>query len=451
MDNSGKDNSKTPQQIVSLLEEHIVGHKQALATMANAIRYRWRRRMLVGAIRDEVTPKNILMIGGTGIGKTAMVRRLANLIDAPFLQVEATKFTEVGYVGRDVESMIKDLIDTAYMAEKEKSIAKLAPKVDKIVYARLADLYLQENHEEDKLNKMKKSEYNALQCSVIAKIKSGELAGESIDIDNGYGNGLEIITTNIGDDFDDGINSILENITSERKAKKSVTIADAFGIIRDDELHNSLNERELRTNAIAVAQNYGIIFIDEIDKLISKDGGGQSDVSRDGVQRDLLSIIEGTTISTKYGTIKTDHILFITAGAFIGVKPTDLMAELQGRLPVRVYLSELGIVDFENILTKPKFNLIRQYCELLACDNIKLSFSPSGVRAIAEYAFSLNKKTQDIGARRLNEILESLLAEIAFNAPPCDNKIKRICIDEGFVTNKLSCNTNIINLDECIL
>ena len=443
--------AKTPKQIVKELEAHIVGHKQALATMGNAMRYRWRRRMLEGELRNEVIPKNILMIGNTGIGKTEIARRIAILEAAPFLKVEATKFTEVGYVGRDVESIVRDLIEVAYIEEKERHLEKVQSRVDKIALHKLSELYIRNTHSEEALKELPKAKRRELQKETMKKLAAHELDSEFIEMASEHSNvGIEILTTDGGSEFTESLQNILDNVSSDKK-KNLVSIPDAYTAIREEEISLQTNEKELRARALSAAEDYGIVFIDEIDKLISKGGSSQTDVSRDGVQRDLLSIIEGTTISTKYGTMKTDHILFIAAGAFIGVQPSDLISELQGRLPVKVKLSELTVKDFADILSKPRFNLIRQYQALLACDHIELTFSDEAVYKIAEYAFNLNKTSENIGARRLHAVLETLLEEISFNAPPARNQTKVVEIDGNFVDKKLGQEANLSRLDESIM
>ncbi|KAF0805603.1 ATP-dependent protease ATP-binding subunit HslU [Alcanivorax xiamenensis] len=404
--------SLTPREIVSELNRHIVGQDEAKKAVALALRNRWRRMQLPAEMRAEVAPKNILMIGPTGVGKTEIARRLAKLADAPFLKVEATKFTEVGYVGRDVESIIRDLVEMAIKMLREKAIQRVGSKADDAAEERILDALLPAARGEEADN----TDSGTRQI-FRKKLREGELDDREIDIEvSANPAGVEIMAPPGMEEMTSQLQQMFSRMGGQKKRHRKLKVRDALRLLRDEEATRFINEDELKVEAIDAVENHGIVFLDEIDKVAKRSETGGTDVSREGVQRDLLPLIEGSTVSTKYGMVHTDHILFIASGAFHLAKPSDLIPELQGRLPIRVELSALTPEDFERILTEPRCSLTEQYKALLATEGLKVEFTGDCIRRIAEVAWQVNEKTENIGARRLHTVLEKLLEEISYDA-----------------------------------
>lgn len=416
----------TPREIVSELDRFIIGQKEAKRAVAVALRNRWRRRQLDNAMQAEVYPKNILMIGPTGVGKTEISRRLAKLAQAPFIKVEATKFTEVGYVGRDVEQIIRDLIEVAINMlrdERREAVRDEAHlKAENRVIAALAGTDARPSTVEHFRERLRKGEFNDKEIEIDLRDNSNPFAMMDIPGQPNMGMGM----MNLGDMF-----SGLGGRTKKRKVK----VADSYKLLVDEEADKLIDDEGLTKEAVYAVENNGIVFIDEIDKVASSQNRQGADVSREGVQRDLLPFIEGTTVSTKYGAIKTDHILFIASGAFHVAKPSDLLPELQGRLPIRVNLRDLTADDFKRILTEPDNALTKQYQALMATENVKISFTDEGITALAEIAANVNRNVENIGARRLHTILEKLLDELSFTAP--DQGGSDVVIDDAYVKEQL--------------
>ena len=404
----------TPREIVQELNKHIVGQEPAKKSVALALRNRWRRMQLPAEMRAEVAPKNIPMIGPTGVGKTEIARRLAKLANAPFLKVEATKFTEVGYVGRDVESIIRDLVEMAIKMLREQEIARVGSQADDAAEDRILDALLPTARGAEEDNKTD----NSTRQIFRKKLREGELDDKEIEIDVAANPaGVEIMAPPGMEEMTSQLQQMFSKMGgSGNKRTQKLRVREAYRLIRDEEAARFVNEDELKVKAIDVVENSGIVFIDEIDKVAKRGEGGGTDVSREGVQRDLLPLIEGCTVSTKYGMVKTDHVLFIASGAFHLAKPSDLIPELQGRLPIRVELSALSPEDFQRILTEPKCSLTEQYKALLDTEGLKLEITEDCIRRIAEVAWQVNERTENIGARRLHTVLEKLLEEISFDA-----------------------------------
>ncbi len=402
----------TPREIVTELDQHIIGQHDAKRSVALALRNRYRRMHVDDSIRDEVTPKNILMIGPTGVGKTEIARRLATLAQAPFVKVEATKFTEVGYVGKEVDSIIRELADAAVQIARHQAITKQRPKAEREALERVLDAMLPGSDEDGFGNHSE----NATRNKIRQKIIRGEMDETEIEINvPAVQVGVEIMAPPGMEEMSQQLQSMFSSMGREKTKKRKVKVKDALSILTESEASKLINDEEIKNNALKNVQENGIVFIDEIDKICKKsDHAG--DVSREGVQRDLLPLIEGSTVNTKYGMVKTDHILFITSGAFHLAKPSDLIPELQGRLPIRVELKALTVEDFVRILTEPKASLIKQYEALMKTENVDLHFTDDAIRRIAEIAYQTNENVENIGARRLYTVMEKLLEEISFDA-----------------------------------
>jgi len=406
----------TPREIVQELDHHIIGQTAAKRAVAIALRNRWRRMQIDEKLRDEVTPKNILMIGPTGVGKTEIARRLAKLADAPFIKVEATKFTEVGYVGRDVESIIRDLADMAIKMLREKEVSKVESRALDAAEDRILDALLPPARSFGSEDTPSDQESSARQV-FRKKLREGLLDDKDIDIEiKSTPVGVEIMAPPGMEEMTSQLQNMFSSISGDRKRNKRMKVVDAMKKIKDEEASKLINEEELKQRALALVEQNGIVFIDEIDKVAKRAETSTSDVSREGVQRDLLPLIEGCTVSTKFGMIKTDHILFIASGAFHLSKPSDLIPELQGRLPIRVELEALSPDDFERILTEPNASLTEQYIALMGTELIAITFTPEAIKRIAEIAWKVNEKTENIGARRLHTVMEKLLEELSFGA-----------------------------------
>ncbi|MGG4266816.1 HslU--HslV peptidase ATPase subunit [Peribacillus simplex] len=462
----------TPRQIVEKLDQYIVGQREAKRAVAVALRNRYRRSLLSDQLRDEVVPKNILMIGPTGVGKTEIARRMAKLVGAPFVKVEATKFTEVGYVGRDVESMVRDLVETSVRLVKEEKMASVKERAEENANRRLIELLVPStkkqsnfknplevffggNNNQDEQDSEDNSEDLSLQEKrkiVAEKLANGELESEMITVeveeqaasmfDMLQGSGME----QMGMNMQDALGSLLPKKSKKRKLK----VSEARIVLTNEEAGKLIDMDEVTSDAVYGAEQNGIIFIDEIDKIASKQSGSSSaDVSREGVQRDILPIVEGSTVVTKYGSVKTDHVLFIAAGAFHMAKPSDLIPELQGRFPIRVELNKLTVDDFVRILHEPDNALLKQYVALLETEGIEIEFSDDAVRKIAEVAFEVNQNTDNIGARRLHTILERLLEDLSFEAP--EITMEKITITPQYVEGKLGSIARNKDLSQFIL
>ena len=425
----------TPREIVHELNRDIIGQDDAKRAVAIALRNRWRRSQLDEEMRHEVTPKNILMIGPTGVGKTEIARRLARLANAPFVKVEATKFTEVGYVGKDVESIIRDLVETAVKQRREQEMAKVEQRAVDAAEERILDALLPAARGGDADEDRNTSTRQVFR----KKLREGSLDEKEIEIElSQITAGVEIMAPPGMEEMTSQLQNMFSNMNKGQTATRKITVAEAMKQLKDEEAAKLINEEEIKANAVEAAEENGIVFLDEIDKVCRRGEAGGADVSREGVQRDLLPLIEGSTVSTKYGMIKTDHILFIASGAFHLAKPSDLIPELQGRLPIRVELNSLVVDDLERILAEPKASLTKQYCALMETENLNIKFKDDGVRRIAEIAFDVNESTENIGARRLHTILERLLEEISFEASDLGAKDETVTIDKAFVDQHLS-------------
>lgn len=406
--------SMTPREIVHELDKHIVGQKDAKRAVAIALRNRWRRMQVPEDMRGEITPKNILMIGPTGVGKTEVARRLAKLANAPFIKVEATKFTEVGYVGRDVESIIRDLVDVAIKLRREQAVKSVEFRAAEAAEERILDVLLPPAR--DLASEETKHE-SATRQIFRKKLREGELDDKEIEIDVAATSvGVEIMAPPGMEDMTNQLQSMFSSLGRDKTKKAKLTVKKAFKQLQDEEAGKLVSEEDIKAQAVAAVEQNGIVFIDEIDKVARRGNVSGADVSREGVQRDLLPLIEGCTVSTKHGMIKTDHILFITSGAFHLSKPSDLIPELQGRLPIRVELHALTPDDFERILTEPTASLTEQQIALLNTEGVTIHFTKDGIRRIAETAYEVNERTENIGARRLHTILERLLEDVSFDA-----------------------------------
>jgi ATP-dependent HslUV protease ATP-binding subunit HslU len=398
----------TPQEIVHELDKYIVGQARAKRAVAIALRNRWRRQQVAEPLRQEITPKNILMIGPTGVGKTEIARRLARLADAPFIKVEATKFTEVGYVGRDVDTIVRDLVEISVKQTREQAVKRVRARAQDAAEDRILDVLVGFKGEEEE---------SATRQKFRKRLREGELDDKEIDIEVSAAQAqMEILAPPGMEELTSQIQGMLSNLGSGRRKLRRMKIREATQLIVEEEAGRLVNDDELKTRAVANAEQNGIVFLDEIDKITSRSEMQGADVSRQGVQRDLLPLVEGTTVSTRYGMVKTDHILFIASGAFHLAKPSDLIPELQGRFPIRVELDSLSIDDFERILVSTDASQVKQYQALLGTEGVTLEFRPEAIRRLAEIAFQVNESTENIGARRLYTVLEKLLEEISFDA-----------------------------------
>ncbi|NVM76039.1 ATP-dependent HslUV protease ATP-binding subunit HslU [Duganella sp. SG902] len=427
----------TPQEIVGELDKHVVGQAKAKKAVAIALRNRWRRQQVEEPLRHEITPKNILMIGPTGVGKTEIARRLAKLADAPFIKIEATKFTEVGYVGRDVDTIIRDLIDIGVKQTRQSEMAKVRTRAEDAAEDRVLDILLPPARDFGFTPPGGEApKDDSTRQTFRKRLRQGELDDKEIEIELAEaGPQMEIMAPPGMEEMTEQIKSMFSGIGAQRKKARKVKIKEAMKVLIDEEAAKLVNEDEMKQKAIQNVEQNGIVFLDEIDKIASRSEVGGADVSRAGVQRDLLPLVEGTTVNTKYGMIKTDHILFIASGAFHLAKPSDLIPELQGRFPIRVELESLSIADFERILTSTDACLTKQYEALLATEDVKLEFSPEGINRLAEIAYSVNERTENIGARRLYTVMEKLLEELSFTAS--QDSGKTIVIDAAYVNARL--------------
>jgi ATP-dependent HslUV protease ATP-binding subunit HslU len=421
----------TPREIVHELDKHIIGQNNAKRAVAIALRNRWRRMQVEEDLRHEITPKNILMIGPTGVGKTEIARRMAKLANAPFTKVEATKFTEVGYVGRDVESIIRDLVEGSIKLHREQEMNKVRFRAEEAAEERVLDALLPPA----RASSSEASAESSTRQLFRKKLRQGELDDKEIEVDvSAMPVGVEIMAPPGMEDMTSQLQNMFSSMSSGKTKRRKMTVKQAFKKLTDEEAAKLVNEEEIKTQAIEAAEQNGIVFIDEIDKVTKREGASGADVSREGVQRDLLPLIEGSTISTKHGMIRTDHILFIASGAFHLSKPSDLIPELQGRLPIRVELDALTPDDFERILTEPSASLTEQHIALLATENVHITFTKDGIRRIAETAYEVNENTENIGARRLHTVLERLLESVSYEA---GDEQKTITIDADYVGEHL--------------
>ena len=438
----------TPREIVHELDSHIIGQQDAKRAVSIALRNRWRRMQLPSELRQEVSPKNILMIGPTGVGKTEIARRLAKLANAPFVKVEATKFTEVGYVGKEVESIIRDLTDIAVKMVKEQAMQKVRFRAEEAAEEKILDILIPPP--ENIFGEKEDVDNNSTRQTFRKKLREGKLDDKEIEIDVALPQvGVEIMAPPGMEEMTNQLQGMFQNLSGDKKKKKKLPVKEALKLLVEEEAAILVNQDDLKQDAIDAVEQNGIVFIDEIDKICKSEGKSSADVSREGVQRDLLPIVEGSTVSTKHGMVKTDHILFIASGAFQMSKPSDLIPELQGRLPIRVELSALSVEDFTRILTEPNASLTEQYIALLGTEGVKLSFDESGIQRIAEVAWQVNEKTENIGARRLHTVMERLMEEISFVASEKDGE--SLLIDKAYVDEHLEMLADNEDLSRYIL
>jgi len=430
----------TPREIAQELDKHIIGQSDAKRAVAIALRNRWRRMQVDESLRAEITPKNILMIGPTGVGKTEIARRLAQLANAPFIKVEATKFTEVGYVGKDVESIIRDMVDTSVKMTREQAMARVRSRAEDAAYDRILDILLPRPQATPGIGFANEPESeepgdSGTRQKMRYKLVHGELDDREIEFDISAQAGIEIMTPPGMEDMASQLQGMFQNLGGQKTQKRKMKIRDAFPILIEEAAARMVNEEEIKQQAIENAEQNGIVFLDELDKVARRSEYAGADVSREGVQRDLLPLVEGCTVSTRYGMIKTDHILFIASGAFHLSKPSDLIPELQGRLPIRVELRALEVEDFTRILTEPQASLTEQYSALMRTEGVELEFSEDGVRRIAEISWKVNESTENIGARRLHTVMERLLDTISYEAP--DRSGESFLVDATYVDQHL--------------
>ena len=428
----------TPKEIVAELDKHIVGQDDAKRAVAVALRNRWRRQQVDEPLRQEITPKNILMIGPTGVGKTEIARRLARLAQAPFVKIEATKFTEVGYVGRDVESIVRDLVDVALKQTREREVAKMRPRAEHAAEERVLDTLLpQPRAQSGGWEQDQPPASSETREKFRRKLREGELDEREIEVElSSGGMGIDIMAPPGMEEMTQQLQGMFQQLGRQKTRRRRMTVAEAYRMLIDEEAEKLIDEDEIKTSAIDAVENNGIVFLDEVDKITRRsDQGASGEVSREGVQRDLLPLVEGSTVSTKYGQVRTDHILFIASGAFHIARPSDLIPELQGRLPIRVELDALTTDDFVRILTEPDASLTTQYRALLATEGVELEFADDAVRRIAEVAYQVNERTENIGARRLHTLMERLLELLSYEAPDRSGAIR---IDAAYVDERLA-------------
>ncbi len=424
----------TPSEIVSELDKHIVGQQRAKRSVAVALRNRWRRQQVAEPLRTEIHPKNILMIGPTGVGKTEIARRLAKLARAPFIKIEATKFTEVGYVGRDVDTIIRDLAEISIKQTRQEEMKRVRAQAEDAAEDRILDVLVAPPRAADG---SPVREENAARQTFRKRLREGQLDATEIEIEVAQASPqMDIMGPPGMEDMTEQLKGMFAGLAKEKKKTRKMTVKEAFKMLVDEEASNRVNEEELRTAAITKVEQHGIVFLDEIDKIATRSESGGADVSRQGVQRDLLPLVEGTTVTTKYGMIRTDHILFIASGAFHLSRPSDLIPELQGRFPIRVELDSLTAADFVRILCDTDASLTKQYSALLATEDVQLAFTEDGIARLAELAFEVNERTENIGARRLYTVMEKLLEDLSFDATASSGQT--IQIDTAYVNDKLA-------------